>query len=158
MYVVHPGVVATSISGLHWFLAFFMMLTFYVDRWLGSPWHLVTPYKGAVSAAFAVLAPQLAEQEESEGKGKWASAIGVSGHERVARTEVEGWGYCGRVGVVPPGSVTAGLFRDRQITDEERRREFEETGRLVWKEMEAMRREWERLLGPIDAEGEEAAA
>lgn len=149
MLVVHPGVVGTSIAGLNWFISLFMLAAFYIARWLGSPWHPIHPYKGAVSAAFAVLAPQILEQEAREGKGKWGSAAGVTGDERVARTEVEGWGYNGVEGEVPPGSVTAGLFRGRKALTKERREEFEEIGRKVWKEMEDMRIEWERRLGPV---------
>lgn len=150
MLVTHPGVVATSISGLHWFLAIFMTAAFYAARWLGSPWHPIEPYKGAVSMAFAVLAPQLVEQESREGKGKWGSATSVYGDERVARTQVQGWGYCGTPGVVPPGSVTKGHYRGLQETTRERREEFEEVGRQVWKKMEEMRVQWEARLGPIN--------
>ncbi|GIZ44983.1 hypothetical protein CKM354_000816700 [Cercospora kikuchii] len=150
MLVTHPGVVATSISGLHWFLSIFMTLAFYLARILGSPWHAIDPYKGAVSMVFAVLSPQIIELEEREGKGKWGSAANNRGEERVARTEVEGWGYCGKPGVVPPGSATTGLYAKRKETTKESREEFEEIGRQVWKEMEAMRVDWERRLGPLD--------
>ncbi|PPJ61362.1 hypothetical protein CBER1_09454 [Cercospora berteroae] len=150
MLVTHPGVVATSISGLHWFLSIFMTLAFYLARILGSPWHAIDPYKGAVSMVFAVLSPQIIELEEREGKGKWGSAANNRGDERVARTEVEGWGYCGKPGVVPPGSATTGLYAKRKETTKESREEFEEIGRQVWREMEAMRVDWERRLGPLD--------
>ncbi|KAM3416231.1 hypothetical protein BST61_g7837 [Cercospora zeina] len=149
MLVTHPGVVATSISGLHWFLSIFMTIAFYLARILGSPWHAIDPYKGAVSMVFAILSPQIIELEEREGKGKWGSAANVKGDERVARTLVEGWGYCGRPGVVPPGSATTGLYAKRKETTKETREEFEEVGRRVWKEMEAMRVDWERRLGPL---------
>lgn len=150
MVVVHPGVVGTSIAGLHWFIELFMFASFYVARWLGSPWHPVTPYKGAVSAAFAVLSTQLPNSEAQEGKGKWGSSAGVSGDERVARTLVEGWGYCGRVGVVPTGSVTTGRYRGSKPLTAEIREGFEAQGRQAWKEMEEMRKEWEAILGPVD--------
>lgn len=150
MLVTHPGVVATSISGLHWFLSIFMTLAFHLARILGSPWHAIDPYKGAVSMAFAVLSPQIVELEEREGKGKWGSAANNRGEERVARTEVEGWGYCGKPGVVPPGSATTGLYAKRKETTEESREEFEDIGRAVWREMEAMRVDWERRLGPLN--------
>lgn len=153
MYVTHPGVIGTSIAGLHWFVGLFMFAAFYMARWLGSPWHLADPYKGAVSAAFAILAsrPQLPEQEERDGKGKWGSAVTVYGDERVARTEVEGWGFCGKPGVVPQGSVTGktGRYRGFRETTKEAREEFEETGRQAWKELEEMRTEWEARLGPL---------
>ncbi|KAF2163335.1 hypothetical protein M409DRAFT_68601 [Zasmidium cellare ATCC 36951] len=153
MYVTHPGVVGTSIAGLPRLLELLMFAAFYIARWLGSPWHLVSAYKGAVSAVFAVIAhaSQLPELEEREGKGKWGSATGVYGDERVARTEVEGWAFCGRVGVVPTGSVTGpvGRYRGRRETTGEGREGFEEEGRRVWRELEALRGEWEGRLGGI---------
>jgi len=63
---------------------------------------------------------------------------------------VQGWGYCGTPGVVPPGSVTKGHYRGLQETTRERREEFEEVGRQVWKKMEEMRVQWEARLGPIN--------
>lgn len=156
MYVTHPGVVGTSIASIPWLLELCMFAAFYIARWLGSPWHLVAPYKGAVSAVFAVVAhaSQLPDLEQREGKGKWGSATGVQGDERVARTEVEGWGFCGKVGAVPQGSVNGpvGRYRGRRETTKERREAFEESGREVWKGLERMRVEWEGRLGPINQE------
>lgn len=153
MIVTHPGVVGTSIAGLPWILELLMFAAFYIARWLGSPWHLVSAYKGAVSAIFAVVAhdSQLPDHEQREGKGKWGSATGVFGDERVARTEVEGWGFCGRPGVVPQGSVTGpvGRYRGRRETNKESRAGFEDQGRECWREMEKLRLEWEARLGPI---------
>ena len=57
MYVTHPGVLATSMSDLNIIMSYLMLLSFYLIRWLGSPWHTVTPYKAAVSACFYALAP-----------------------------------------------------------------------------------------------------
>ncbi|KXT01388.1 hypothetical protein AC578_6624 [Pseudocercospora eumusae] len=152
MFVVHPGVCGTAIAGLNWFVGLFMIAAFYLARWLGSPWHPVEPYKGAVSAAFAVLSTQIPEMEERDGKGKWGSSTGVFGDERVARTEVDGWGYCGQVGKVPKGSVTTGLYRGRKDLTKEDREEFEVIGRQVWSQMEELRIEWERRLGPVSQE------
>ncbi|EME84738.1 uncharacterized protein MYCFIDRAFT_82835 [Pseudocercospora fijiensis CIRAD86] len=149
MFVVHPGVCGTAIAGLNWFVGLFMLAAFYLARWLGSPWHPVEPYKGAVSAAFTVLSTQIPEMEEGEGKGKWGASTGVFGDERVARTEVDGWGFCGEVGKVPKGSVTSGLYRGRKELTKEDREEFEEVGRQVWRQMEDLRIEWERRLGPV---------
>ena len=150
MYVTHPGVIVTSISGLHWILSFFMTLTVHFARLLGSPWHPVSPYKGAVSAAFAALAPsdQLSDLEAREGKGKWGSASNVWNEERVARTEVAGWGFGGEIGTVPVGSVTGrvGRYRQLQDTSEQSRQQFEEDGRRMWKEIEELRVEWEQRL------------
>ncbi|KAK5131634.1 hypothetical protein LTR08_000761 [Meristemomyces frigidus] len=150
MYVTHPGVIVTSIAGLHWFISFFMVCTMHVVRLFGSPWHPVSPYKGAVSAAFVALAPpdQLSDLEARDGKGKWGSAISVYNDERVARTEVGGWGFGGKIGKVPAGSVTGtkGRYRGLQDTNEVSRQQFEEDGRRLWREMEELRVEWEERL------------
>lgn len=150
MFVVHPGVVGTSIAGLHWFIELFMFASLYIARWLGSPWHPVTPYKGAVSVVFAALSSQLPDSEAQDGKGKWGSAASISGDERVGRTLVEGWGYSGMIGGAPAGSVTTGQWRHRKPLVAESREEFECLGRDAWKELEEMRKEWESILGPID--------
>lgn len=151
MYITHPGVVATSITGLNWFISFFMVAAMYISRWIGSPWHAVTPYKGAVSTVFAALAPpsQLADLERREGKGKWGSATDVFGNERVARTEIEGWGFGGELGFVPSGSMRA-TRRGYKQTTKEMREDFEEAGRRVWREMEDLRVEWEKRLGRVE--------
>ena len=152
MFLTHPGVCATAIVGLHWSLSFFIVATMYIARWLGSPWHTTSAYKGATSAVFAALAPseQLAAQEAYDGKGKWGSAVSVAGDERVARTDVEGWGFGGVVGEVPAGSVASGVGRrerSAKLTTREMREQFEEDGRVVWREMERLRVLWESRLG-----------
>ncbi|KAK4545863.1 hypothetical protein LTR36_002427 [Oleoguttula mirabilis] len=159
MYLTHPGIMGTSIAGIHWFLNIFTIAALYLARWLGSPWHPVSPYKGSISAVFAALAPasQLSDLEIREGKGKWGSATGVYGDERVARTDVEGWGFCGEVGKVPAGSVsgTAGRYRGYRATTRDMREQFEEDGRTVWREMEELRGEWEARLGAVESEESE---
>ncbi|KXL46945.1 MAG: hypothetical protein FE78DRAFT_145107, partial [Acidomyces sp. 'richmondensis'] len=154
MLLTHPGVIGTSIAGLNWFMNFWMLAAMYLARWIGSPWHPVTPYKGATSAVFAALSPpdQLVDYEEREGKGKWGSATDVYGGERVARTDVQGWGYSGVVGQVPKGSVTAKVARhvDWKETTREEREQFEVEGQRCWREMEELRREWEARLGAVD--------
>lgn len=161
MYLTHPGILATSIASVFFLLEPFMIAFFYLARWLGSPWHTVTAYKAAVSACFCVLAPpnQLDDLEARDGKGKWGSAINVAGHERVARTETEGWGWSGKVGEVLPPSVSVvgstGRWRGMKVTGREEREEFEVAGREVWREMEALRAEWEARLGRVGQEASE---
>ena len=155
MYVTHPGVVATSISGLNALLSLAMLAAMYIVRWLGSPWHPITPYKGAISAVYTLLSPdsQLPALEESEGKGKWGSACSFAGEERVARTEVEGWGYSGVVGAeVPAGAVRAKRPKYDGPVTKERREEFEVLGKEVWGQMEELRKEWEVRLGKIEVD------
>ena len=153
MYLTHPGVVGTNIADLIWPMNLLMLAAFWFARVIGSPWHLVLPYRGAVSAVHAVLSPpdQLPETEALEGKGKWGAATDVFGHERVARTEVEGWGFCGQVDVVPPGSITAktGRYRGHKPTTNEDRENFDDTGRRIWRELEHMRVDWEKRLGNV---------
>lgn len=153
MYLTHPGVVATNIAAIHWIMALFQVLALYLARFLGSPWHPVSPYKGAVSAAFAILAPpsQLADLESREGKGKWGSATDVFGDERVARTEIEGWGFGGELGSVPSGSMATTRAKSK-IPTQESREDFEDAGRKVWREMEEMRLAWEARLGKIETD------
>lgn len=151
MYIAHPGVVATSISGLSWIMSMLMLATVYVARWIGSPWHCIDPYKGSVSAVFAVLAPpsQLADLEKREGKGKWGSATDVFGNERVVRTEIEGWGFGGELGAVPSLSLSTNRKGAENATKESRE-DFEEVGRRCWLEMEELRAEWEKRLGKVE--------
>lgn len=148
MYITHPGVIATTIVDLNIIIHYAMLLVDYISRWIGSPWHLIDPYKGAVSATYCVLAPpdQLPEREEREGKGKWGSACDVFGNEWVARTEVEGWGFGGTPGARPEGSVP-NRRRGAPSSTREAREEFETVGASVWKEMEGLREEWESRLG-----------
>lgn len=156
MYVTHPGILATSIASVFWLLEPFMIAFFYLARWLGSPWHTVTAYKAAVSPCFCVLAPaaQLEDLEARDGKGKWGSAINAAGDERVARTETEGWGWSGKVGETPSGSVMGklGRWRNMKVTGKEERENFEADGLEVWKQMEALRVEWEARLGSVGQE------
>jgi 3-keto steroid reductase len=157
MYSTHPGVVATSISGVNWFISIWMLLALYISRWIGSPWHPIGAYKGAVSAVFAALAPpsQLSDLELLEGKGKWGSATDVFGNERVVRTEIEGWGYGRDLKAVPSGSVRSNRKGSRPVT-REGREEFESQGQKVWKEMETLRVEWEKRLGKVEVDAEES--
>nr|OQO23692.1 hypothetical protein B0A51_11836 [Rachicladosporium sp. CCFEE 5018] len=133
MYTTHPGILKTNIAPVPWFLDLMNLLTLYLVRLLGSPWHPVTPYPGASSAVFCALAPsiQLDDVEEKDGKGKWGSAVGRLGGDSVRRTEVQGWGFCGKISVVPEGSVDlkASRWPNWNALDAEAREEFEVTGR-----------------------------
>lgn len=144
LLLAHPGVCATSIADLPVILWYCMLLAQYITRWLGSPWHPVSSYLGAVSSVHLSLCPlsQLLSQESKEGKAKWASSTDVFGNERVVRTEVEGWGWGGKVGERPDGKLRLGgnRWRGLKSVDKESREEFERVGVEVWKEMERLRR------------------
>ncbi|KAI9664704.1 MAG: 3-keto-steroid reductase [Bathelium mastoideum] len=144
MYVTQPGVCSTGIFPLPYVVGLLMVFAFYVSRWLGSPWHTCDPYLGATSAVWVALAPQslLDSAEEREGLGKWGSATDRLGRERVARTEVEGWGWGGVVGE----SKRKGRKRGARDLTEEQREGFVELGRHIWRSMEELREQWEARL------------
>ncbi|KAF2103715.1 3-ketosteroid reductase-like protein [Rhizodiscina lignyota] len=161
MYLSHPGICATAIISLPLILEWLMIGAFYVARWIGSPWHTCSSYKGAVAPVWLALASSsvLAQLEiDAEGesrKGKWGSAIDIWGNERVARTEVEGWGWAGAVGEGAEwrsGMGKRARWRHARDLTEEKRVEFEESGREVWAEMERLRKDWEKRLDQHEAE------
>lgn len=125
-----------------------MMFAFYLARWLGSPWHTVSSYKGACAPVWLALASQeeLDASEERDGKGKWGSCVNWRGEERVMRTEVEGWGYGGKVRDGPKGGMRKGRKRGAGGRKEGEREAFEEMGRRCWAEVEQLREEWETRL------------
>lgn len=146
MYISHPGVCATSIVPLHFPLAHILAIPLYIARWLGSPWHTVTAYRGACAPVWLALSRQaeLDRLERTDGPGKWGSATDLWGQERATRTEVEGWGYGGVVGEDVRGRK--GRKPGASDLTEEARHSFEELGRSCWKQMESLREEWERIL------------
>ncbi|KAI9900711.1 hypothetical protein N3K66_004973 [Trichothecium roseum] len=156
MYLTHPGVVASTLFPLPWFLFWAYELSLAFARWAGSPWHTVDAYSGAKSAAYVVLQPQAALDERDAERVKWGSASDRSLAVDVKRTEVEGWGWQGRVeGGKEDGDEAgvAGVFRKsvgrkRGVVDvsEESLAEFEETGAEVWRQMEELREKWEEIL------------
>ncbi|GAB7352360.1 hypothetical protein MBLNU459_g2799t1 [Dothideomycetes sp. NU459] len=159
LFVAHPGVCATSIAGLNPIMHALMLCAFHIARWAGSPWHPISPYLGAVSAVWLALTPlsALVELETTGGKGKWGSSTDARGNERVIRTEVEGWGWGGKLGEEPDGAmrISRGRHRALKRVTKETREEFEDAGRLVWREMEGLREEWEeRLRKGGDANGD----
>lgn len=149
MYTCHPGVVSTDILPLHPVVAYAKRLSFYIARGLGSPWHTITGHKAAVAPVWLVLSPEstLDGVEERDGAGKWGSATDWRGNERVKRTEVDGWGFGGRVeSTAPPGEHRVGRRAGAVDLTEEEREKFEELGVRCWAEMEKLRDEWTALM------------
>lgn len=88
------------------------------------------------------------ERDPVQAKVKWGSGTDIWGRERVLKTEVEGWGWSGRVGeVIEPRGRRKGA---RDLGKEERE-DFEGDGRYAWTWMEGVRRAWEGRLGVGDA-------
>jgi 3-keto steroid reductase len=145
IYLSHPGICGTSILALPLILEYSMFVAFYLARWLGSTWHPVTVYKGAVCFVWLALAKQslLDTMEEREGVGKWGSATDWWGQERVERTEVDGWAWGGQLGETRKRNGRSPYAKDLTKEDKER---FEEDGRTCWIELERLRVEWEKRL------------
>ncbi len=154
MYVTQPGICSTGIVSLPLILYYLMTSAFYISRLLGSPWHTTRAYTGACAPVWLALSAQsqLDNLEKNGGPGKWGSAADITGAERVMRTEVEGWGYGGKVGDV--GGKSKGRRRGAKDLTSEAREEFEVLGRQCWEAMEELRDQWEkRLSGVVGAEG-----
>lgn len=184
-YLAHPGIVATTMFPLHYALMWGYVLGTLLSRWLGSPWFPVRPYTAAVATAWLVLAGQdeLDAEARDQGNGngngdgnghaksasavadditatrvKWGSATDFWGRALVKKTEVDGWGWEGRVETdadlrrADAGpralrkSVGRGAVARRTPMTEEKRAAFEETGARCWAEMERLRVKWERRL------------
>lgn len=112
-----------------------MILAMSVARWIGSPWHTVSPYKGACAPVWLALVSQ-GELDTKEaatnaglGKVKWGSSTDRGGNESIRRTEVEGYGFAGE--------------------EIEGREAFDELGKDCWRQMEELREEWEARIWGI---------
>ncbi|OIW24871.1 hypothetical protein CONLIGDRAFT_636013 [Coniochaeta ligniaria NRRL 30616] len=153
IYLAHPGVVVSTIFPLNAFLFFWYRLAMYLSRLLGSPWHTVTAYKGACAMVWLALAGE--DELASQGGGqnvKWGSSCDRWGTTGVKKTEVEGWGWEGKVedrdALVADESTgvlrkMVGRRADAVDLTEEKRAQFEELGVECWREMERLRGEWE---------------
>lgn len=178
-YLAHPGVVATSIVPVHFALMWGYLLGLLFSRWLGSPWFPARPYAAAISTVWLALAGR-DELDDAVGPGpgptrapapapathvKWGSATDLWGRLYVKKTEVDGWGWEGRVeteadvraadaGVAVRAlrkSIGRSAEARRTPMTEERRARFEEVGARCWEEMERLREEWEERLEGVVA-------
>ncbi|KAJ5631355.1 uncharacterized protein N7484_011455 [Penicillium longicatenatum] len=154
IHVAHPGICATAIVPLPLPLIWAMVITFWVARMLGSPWHTMSTYLGANSPVFLALSSK-AELDAAEepyrraggGKPKWGSSASRCGAGNVICTETDGWGYGGVVGA-PVVEADRQRLRKRGAVDltAEQREKFEQLGRQCWKEMEELRIKWDAIL------------
>jgi len=153
IYIVQPGVVQTTLFPLNAFMFFWYRVVLYLARWGGSPWHNITPYNGAVAPVWVALQEQASLDAAGAERSKWGSATDRAGNPRVKQTEVEGWGWDGRLVSKEEEANLKGLARrvvgrKNNAVDltEERRVEFEALGAKCWKEMEELRVEWEARI------------
>ncbi|KAK9464815.1 hypothetical protein V1512DRAFT_267497 [Lipomyces arxii] len=90
VYVTHPGICQTSIFAEHLNVVttFFMVGLFYVVRWLGSPWHVISAYKGAIAAVW--VATEADPKIDCVDGVVYGSACDKFGHEYVRIMKEEG--------------------------------------------------------------------
>jgi 3-keto steroid reductase len=151
IYLCHPGICATGFIPLPVILYYTMLAVMHTARWLGSPWHTVSAYKGACAPVWLALIDQdeIDDMEQRDGKGKWGSAVDTMGHEKVMRTVVEGWGLGGRLG---EGELKGRKGTRRgfvEVTNGDRE-DFEGLGRECWRQMEGLRVAWEERMRDVD--------
>ena len=184
IYVTHPGIVCSTIFPLNWFLFTLYEIAMYLARWLGSPWHPITAFKGATAPVWAALQPQSALDALDARRVKWGSGCTRGGTTFVKRSEVEGWGFRGLVGEELQATAALDSLTGKEWSDgkgdplaalfphpaylvngrgrkkgaatltAERRQEFEALGRDCWQEMERLRTEWDGRVRKAQAERE----
>ncbi|PNH37670.1 hypothetical protein VD0004_g9130 [Verticillium dahliae] len=156
MLVTHPGIVHSTFFPVPGFLVSLYWLALLLARWCGSPWFPVDRYRGAKASVWAVLQDDDELAELDACAIKWGSAADARGRTYVKKTEVEGWGWEGRVEDddalrKDPAVGVLRKLRGRRPTaavlTAEARDEFEETGARCWREMERLRVFWEARLG-----------
>lgn len=158
MYLTHPGITNTAIFALPFTLSVIWGWVMYLTRWLGSVWHVGSPYNSAFSPVWIALEEQSRLDDMEAHRSKWGSACSRwRGTLGAKKTEIHGWGWDGRLASHPRGrpaeSETGFLSRDlgrRQDAVEltqDALAEFEEQGAECWREMERLRAEWEERLG-----------
>lgn len=157
IYLAHPGIVATTMFPLHFALMWGYILGVSLSRWLGSPWHPVTPYKAGTAATWLALESQETLEAENARRCKWGSCTDFWGNTYVKKTEVDGWGWEGRVeraeDIAEEDKTVRRVLRKNvgrafrpQLLTEEKRTEFEEIGQKCWEQMETLRQEWEERV------------
>lgn len=148
LHLIHPGVFVSEIIDLNSFLVALWTLAFYISRWLGSPWQTLDNHCASYSSAFIALHdPEELERIEENGlaRYKWGSASDRRGNAKMLKTEVQGWGWNGKVGwEVETGEL--GRKKDAVKLTKEAKEEFEIQGTNAWTQMEKLRRTWDSVL------------
>ncbi|KAG4305033.1 hypothetical protein PORY_001708, partial [Pneumocystis oryctolagi] len=83
-YLCHPGICRTNIMAEHLncFSTFFMIIIFYIARFLGSPWHTCTSVNGAYSIVYC------ATEQNVPCNIKWGSGINRWGRNVLRKSNV----------------------------------------------------------------------
>lgn len=154
-YLTHPGIVCTPLFPLNAFLYFWYYLAMYLCRYLGSPWHTVETYVAACSAVWVALASQEELDSLHAHRVKWGAACDRHANAAPKKTEVEGWGWEGKVEDAEAirDDTAEGIQRklkgrkwDAVELTEEKRARFEDDAVACWKELERVRGVWEGIL------------
>ncbi|RCI10112.1 hypothetical protein L249_8459 [Ophiocordyceps polyrhachis-furcata BCC 54312] len=163
VYLTHPGIVASTLFPLPWFLFWAYEFVLVLSRWLGSPWHTGDGRSGAKAAVWVALQDQSALDSQGAEYVKWGSSADREGRVDVKMTEVEGWGWQGRPEdeAARAADVACGVlhrsvgrkYGSVDATAEDIIR-FEELGAACWREMEELRSQWDDLLDREEAAGE----
>jgi 3-keto steroid reductase len=164
VYLTHPGIVVTTLFPLPFWMIPLYQLIVLVSRWLGSPWHPATPYGGAIAPVWLALQSQDALDAEDAERIKYGSACNRGGTAMVKKTEVEGWGWEGKVEdrEALARDPAAGILRKavgraagaKDLTPE-KLEEFELLGAQCWREMERLRQQWQEMAGGVGRPGVE---
>lgn len=158
VYLTHPGIVASTLFPVPWFLFWAYELAMVVARWVGSPWHTVDGYTGAKATVWVALQDQGALDAAGADRVKWGSSSDRSLAVDVKKTEVEGWGWEGRPEDAAADTAVGVLHKLRgrkhgavDVTAEDIVR-FEELGAECWRQMEELRAEWEDIIEEDEVE------
>nr|AFU35567.1 3-ketosteroid reductase [Epichloe bromicola] len=155
LYLTHPGVVASTLFPLPWFLFWAYKLALVICRWLGSPWHNVDGYRGAKAAVWVVLQDQEALDDVGGDRIKWGSSTDASLQVDVKKTEVEDWGWDGNPETADTiaADTAVGVLRKsvgRKIgtcdATAESIADFEEVGAQCWQQLEQLRAQWDDII------------
>lgn len=154
-YVTHPGIVASTLFPLPWFLFWAYELALTICRWIGSPWHNAIGYRGAKAAAWVALQDQESLDDLDAERIKWGSSTDAKLKVDVKKTEVEGWGWEGKPETAESiaADTAVGVLRKsvgrkvgvKDATAEEIT-EFEEIGAQCWRQLEELRAQWEDII------------
>lgn len=152
MYLVHPGVAASTLMPLPGFLFWAYQLALMVCRLLGSPWHTEDGYRGAYAPTWITMEEQSTLDALGAERIKWGSASERNGSALAKETEVEGWGWHGEVENPADdkrrGAANKGRGRrvGAKLVTKDDLAEFEEQGVECWREMERLRLQWEGII------------
>ena len=160
LYLAHPGICATSIVTLPFYLLELLMaLSLYIARWIGSPWHTADAYTGAGAPVKVALAAWDHNDEYSENTIKWGSGTDRWGRLMIRKTRIEGWtgGDGGDSKDTNNGNLSSTTGRKATSMSDKSlpsslstlSSQFEDLGWHCWREMEQLRVEWmERIRKP----------